>query len=148
MTQLKSFSSPVDASGIEARFGLRMAAMLNEQADRTPHDISERLRVAREQAIARARTSRQLAAAPATATQRLGRAGNALMLGGGNPWFSRLATALPLLLLVVGLMVIDELHDRQQIQAAAEVDVALLGDELPPDAYRDAGFVEFLKSRE
>jgi hypothetical protein len=32
--------------------------------------------------------------------------------------------------------------------AAAEVDTALLADTLPPEAYRDPGFVEFLKTAE
>jgi hypothetical protein len=33
----------------------------------------------------------------------------------------------------------------QQIQAAAEVDAVLLADDLPPEAYADPGFGEFLK---
>jgi hypothetical protein len=32
----------------------------------------------------------------------------------------------------------------QQISATAEIDAALLGDELPPAAYTDPGFSEFL----
>jgi hypothetical protein len=47
----------------------------------------------------------------------------------------------PLVMLVAGTG--DEWHARAQIEAA-EVDVALLADDLPPDAYSDAGFVEFL----
>jgi hypothetical protein len=50
-----------------------------------------------------------------------------------------------LVALVGGLLLIDEWHDRAEIEAAADVDTALLGDVLPPDAYSDAGFVEFLK---
>ena len=44
------------------------------------------------------------------------------------------------------LIAIDEWHESAQIQAAAEVDSALLSDPLPPDAYRDPGFLEFLKA--
>jgi len=130
-----------DAERIEARFGLRVGALLNEQAERMPQDISERLRVAREQAIARARAQR-LAGAPADLA--LG-AGRTAVVGRQPSWLFRFASLLPLLLLVAGMVLIDEWHDRAQIEAAAEVDVALLADELPPDAYSDAGFVEFLK---
>ena len=38
---------------LQNRFGLRVAARLSNGADTLPHDIGERLRVAREQAVAR-----------------------------------------------------------------------------------------------
>jgi hypothetical protein len=70
----------------------------------------------------------------------------AALLGGGSPWWLKLASFVPLVMLIAGLTGIEELHDRSQIAAAADVDVALLADKLPPDAYRDPGFVEFLKT--
>ncbi|HET9643507.1 MAG TPA: DUF3619 family protein, partial [Burkholderiaceae bacterium] len=54
----------------------------------------------------------------------------------------------PLVMLIAGLTVIEQVHYRNQISAAAEIDVALLADSVPPDAYRDPGFVEFLKTAE
>ena len=60
----------------------------------------------------------------------------------------RLASALPLVVLVAGLVLIQHHHDLEQITAAAEIDSALLADELPPAAYRDPGFSEFLRSAE
>jgi hypothetical protein len=51
-----------------------------------------------------------------------------------------------LAVLLAGLMLIDSHYTRAQIDAAAEVDAAILTDELPPEAYRDQGFVEFLKT--
>ena len=53
---------------------------------------------------------------------------------------------MPLVTLVVGLVLIDQWHDRAQINAVADVDSALLADDLPPDAYSDPGFVEFLNN--
>jgi len=53
---------------------------------------------------------------------------------------------LPLLALVGGLLLIDRLQTDAQISVAAEVDAALLADTLPPTAYSDVGFVEFLKT--
>jgi hypothetical protein len=58
------------------------------------------------------------------------------------------ASVLPLLLLVLGLMLIQHLHNQAEIHAAAEVDAALLADDLPPEAYSDPGFVVFLKQHE
>jgi hypothetical protein len=48
--------------------------------------------------------------------------------------------------LAAGLMVIQHLHTQAQISVAAEIDAELLADDLPPAAYSDAGFVEFLKT--
>lgn len=132
--------------GLEARFGVRVAAMLGERLERTPPDITERLRVAREQALERARQARrqpQLAVAGAPVV--VGR-GPSAALADRPGWGLRFASVVPLLLLVAGFVAIDRLHERAQIQAAAEVDAELLADDLPPDAYTDPGFAEYLKS--
>jgi hypothetical protein len=105
--------------------------------------VTERLRFAREQALARARTSQPISA---TAAVVVGAGSSRTATLGRQPgWLTRFASLLPLVALVGGLLLIDEWHDRAEIEAAADVDTALLGDVLPPDAYSDAGFVEFLK---
>jgi hypothetical protein len=81
----------------------------------------------------------------------LGAGGGAAVLGGGpdfdaTPWWLRLGSLLPLAVLLAGLVLIDHHYTRSQIDAAAEVDAAILADDLPPEAYRDQGFVEFLKT--
>lgn len=134
----------LDAERLEARFGLRVGALLSEQAQHTPHDIAERLRIAREQALSRARAARAVGASADTMVGR----GHSATLARRPTWWFRVASVLPLVLLVAGLMLIDEWHDRAQIEAAADVDVSLLADDLPPDAYRDPGFVEFLREVE
>jgi hypothetical protein len=53
---------------------------------------------------------------------------------------------LPLVVLVAGLVAIDQWSTREQVLAAAEIDSQLLADDLPPDAYGDPGFAEFLRS--
>jgi hypothetical protein len=130
-----------EAERLEARFGLRVGALLNERAADTPRDVSERLRVAREQALARARASRLSTAGADTVVG----GGRSATLGRLPSWLFRFASVMPLVVLVAGMVLIDEWHDRAQVEAAADVDVSLLSDELPPDAYSDAGFVEFLK---
>jgi len=137
-------SHSLDTEGLEARFGVRVAAMLGEQVARTDPSVTERLRFAREQALAHAQAARrELVAAPAVTV--VGR-GPVAALARRTGWWVKVASAMPLAMLVFGLVVIDHLHDRAQIAAAAEVDAALLSDDLPPSAYTDPGFAEYLQS--
>lgn len=139
------------ADSLQDRFARRVAARLSEAAAATPPDIETRLRFAREQALQRARAVRQ-AAQVAEPVVVMGHGGGAaaLRLGrGGRPgasWWWRLGSALPVLVLAGGLLLIHDWQSRSQVEAAAEIDTALLTDSVPPDAYSDPGFVEFLKS--
>ena len=131
-----------DAQVLEARFALRLVGGLNAQVRSLPPDVSERLRFAREQALARAREARTAAAvAPAGAS-----ASGVALLGSFLPWLQRAASVLPLLLLLVGLLLIQQWQTRESVLAAAEIDAQLLADALPPDAYSDPGFAEFLRA--
>lgn len=145
---------PTEAA-LEARFGLRVAARLSEANQELPHDISERLRVARQQALARVPVkvaARQAAQASGIAV--LGVSGGSAVAGGFRlgddraPWWVRLGSLLPVLVLLAGIVFIHEWTDREQISAAATIDTALLSDSLPPDAYTDPGFDEFLRTPE
>ena len=42
----------------------------------------------------------------------------------------------------------QHLHEQAEIRAAAEIDAALLADDLPPEAYGDPGFGAYLKQPE
>lgn len=121
--------------------GLRLAARLSEGAELMDADIAERLRFAREKALERARAVRAAESRPAVA---VGASGAAVLGGGG--WWIKLGSVLPLLALAAGLFLIQYMHSEAQIETAAEIDAELLADDLPPAAYNDAGFVEFLKS--
>lgn len=136
------------AERAEARFGRRITTLLTEaHASQAQADVDERLRFAREQALERARAARRQ---PAPASVRVGAGGAAALAVGpsddGNPWWLRLSSLLPLAVLLAGLLLIDDHYTRAQIEAAAEVDAALLADDLPPEAYSDPGFVEYLRS--
>lgn len=128
-----------------ARFGLSVAAGLNAHCEQLPADIGERLRFAREQAIQKAKAARL--AQPELVQQALPQAGALVLQGapGSKPsrWL-KLASLGPLLLLVLGLLLIQHSQWYQQILAAAEVDTALLSTQLPPAAYSDPGFREYL----
>lgn len=132
------------AQALEARFALRLTSHLGLAAEGLPHDISERLRHGRERALAAARTAHKVS--PVTAAT-LGRAGGSAVLGGPPALWLRLVSIMPLIVLIGGLVLIQNHHEREQINVAAEVDAALLADELPPSAYRDPGFIAFLQSQ-
>jgi Protein of unknown function (DUF3619) len=70
----------------------------------------------------------------------------AAILGGHSRWWLTLGSLLPAVALVAGLVLIQRWQDYTQVSTAAEVDAALLSDDLPPQAYSDAGFAEFLKT--
>lgn len=123
---------------LEQRFALRVRARLEDAESVLGHDIEQRLRFARERALAVAQT---LAAREAQGA--LMHAGSAAL--GTTPWGWRLASLLPFVVLVAGLLLIEQLQREQDIHAAAEVDAVLLADELPPTAYSDPGFAEYLK---
>lgn len=127
------------------RFGLKVAARLSESTTALPHDISERLRAARVQALSRRKVVRVKTAAAVSVTAT---ASGALLLGGDeglNLW-RRLASALPLIALVAGLLAINFVQTETRANELAEVDAALLTDDLPPAAYTDPGFVQFVKT--
>jgi hypothetical protein len=133
-------TSPSPLPQAENRFALRVARHLDAAAEAVPHDISQRLRFGREQALRAARLAAVQQAQAATATLRDG-----TMALRGLPWPWRVASLLPLVVLLGGLYLIGQVHRSQQIHAAAEVDAVLLADELPPAAYTDPGFAEYLK---
>lgn len=137
--------APAELEAVEARLALRMTARLTERADDLPPDVNERLRFAREQALERARAARKVAATE-TATVAAGYHTATLGGDGKTGWWVQIASVVPLIALVGGLMLIQRLHDNSQIAAAAEIDASILADDLPPDAYSDPGFVEYLKT--
>ena len=127
---------------LQDRFGLKTASYLSAGAAELPHDISERLRVARLRAVAQRKIVRQ-----EPAVQLVGYGGSAALgWGGGVSWWARVGSVLPLIALVVGLLAINSIQNDNRAQEVAEVDAALLTDDLPPAAFADAGFVQFLKT--
>jgi hypothetical protein len=130
----------------QARYGLRVAARLSAGLDGLPHDISERLRVARQQAVARRKQPR--AVAHARAATAVSRNGGAATLGFGNDGMSLwgwLASGLLAVVMTAGLVTISIVQDDDSATELAELDTALLTDDLPPEAYADPGFLQYLK---
>ncbi len=128
----------------EDRLGQNIAARLSSAADCLPHDISERLKVARMQALT-VRKVVNVHATPAASTQ-----GGVITLhmgGGDRSLWIRIASLLPLLALIAGLLSIAVIAEDKRVDEIAEIDAELLTDELPPDAYTDPGFAQFLRMK-
>ena len=132
----------------EALYAARVTHRLSTGMDDLPYDITERLRAARMQALAK----RKVVAVQTAAVSSASGGAVTLVLGGGNGrrggfgWWQPMASALPLIALVAGLVAINIIQDDDRTSELAEVDAALLTDDLPPDAYADPGFVQFLKT--
>ena len=132
---------------LQNRFGLRVAARLSAGTEGLPHDIGERLRVAREQAVARrkqpAAVLRQRAAIAAS------RNGNTATLSFGDDglgFWGRLTSAALVLVMAAGLIAINVIQDDDRTMEVADLDAALLTDDLPPEAYADPGFLQYQKT--
>jgi hypothetical protein len=122
-----------------------LAARLNPAASDLPHEVTERLRAARERALA----SRKVQTTRAQASYSMG---ETLILSRGDDermgWLGRLSSGLALLVLVVGMLGISEAQNELRARELAEVDLALLTDDLPPAAFADPGFLQFLQTDE
>ncbi len=124
------------------RFGLKVTAFLDDQP--LAHDISERLRVARQQALAQRKS---VSALQTQAAPSIFASGSAAVLGGGDGfnWLNRMLGVLPLIALAVGLVAININVSDERANELAEVDTQLLTDDLPPSAHTDPGFAQYLK---
>lgn len=129
---------------LEDRFARKVAFRLSQTTTELPHDISERLRAARAQALSQRKIAKIQTAVSIVST------GSSAALTWDSEetlgWWGRIGTVLPLIVLVLGLLAIDSFQDDQNTREMAEVDSALLTDELPPAAFADPGFVQFLKN--
>lgn len=120
----------------EHQFGDRVRKVLEHDAQPDARTL-DRLRQARELALARKRPERSPALA--WAGQSVG--------GGGRGFVFWARVALPTLLLVIGLFGIYGWQQKQKVADRAELDALLLSDDLPIDAYLDKGFQAWLKNQ-
>lgn len=144
-------ATPLSTDLLQRRLARRMLAALEDDDTALAPDVTARLAAARGAALALAREARsaRLVAAPRLALAGMPLQGPAPSVrrpqGGPSRW-TRLGTLIPLLALVSGLVLIHESTLRARIRAAADIDAALLADDLPLGAYDDPAFVEFLKA--
>ena len=144
----QQFQAQLTKELMQDRFSFGIAARLSEAASQLPHDVSERLRAARMQALGKRKVISARTASSSTAS------GGAAAITFGDAFgdekfslWNAVASALPLIALIVGLISINVIQNDFRAGEVAEVDAALLTDDLPPTAYTDPGFVQFLKAR-
>jgi len=133
-------------SSAELEFAYKVRRALDEQVSSLPASTTDRLAAARKLAIARKKPETALYA---TAPERrlAGVAGSAR---GGNPfndslsWMVRVGIIIPLIVLVVGAFGIYKYEEARRIDELADLDAAVLSDELPLNAYLDHGFDTYL----
>jgi hypothetical protein len=131
----------------DTNFAYSVRRALNEKLDDLPASTTDRLAAARQAALARKK-------ADAPARVRATQAAPAIVGGGSgffaNPcaWFNRVSVALPLLLVMAGMVGVYQYEQQQSIVELAEMDAAVLSDELPLSAYLDQGFGAYLETRE
>ncbi|MBS0294212.1 MAG: DUF3619 family protein [Proteobacteria bacterium] len=140
----------MQASQAADAYARRLAARLTHGNADLPYDVTERLRAARMQALAKRKRPLLLPERKTAAATQVVANGSTAALGGwgreGGNWWRALVSAVPLTALVVGLFFVNTAQDNAMATEIAEVDSALLTDDLPPSAYADPGFVQFLKS--
>lgn len=124
----------------DLNFAYKVRHALNEQLDHLPASTTERLAQARQQALARKKPDSPLRVA---GRQLAGASGGMLSFS----WLGRMGVAVPLVALVLGLGVVIEYKEQQRMAEIAELDAAVLSDELPLTAYLDEGFNAYLAQR-
>ena len=139
MTKKPSSTTTVVPQTVAEHFARRLKARLDDGVRGVDHSVSERLRVAREQAIA------HLATRPSTAVASQGNASVLSLSGPGGAW-AKFGGLLPVVVLLVGLFCIDAFQDQYRAEELADVDVELLTADLPPGAYTDPGFFQFFRA--
>jgi hypothetical protein len=124
----------------EQDFGFKIRHALEDSAEQLPFRVTHRLAAAREAALAR---------------MPVVQAGRAALAGGPAVDFDMdepsrlrrlLIAALPVLVVVAGLITISFWDDFEKDEELADVDAAMLTDDVPISAYTDRGFGVFLKN--
>lgn len=116
---------------------------LDEQLDTLPAATLDRLAHARAQALARKKPHAAALAHKQTAPG-LRQLGSVLAGMGGARW----TIAAPLLTLVLGFGLLFQYQQQRHITHLADIDAAMLTDELPLTAYLDPGFSAYLEAKQ
>jgi hypothetical protein len=129
----------------EINFAYRVRHALNEKLDDLPASTTDRLAAARQAAMARKKPHAEVRVTR-TATV-AATAGGGGRLSAPLGWISRFSVVLPLLMIVGGMVGVYQYEQQQSIAELAELDAAVLSDELPLSAYLDNGFNAYLETR-
>ncbi|HKR44501.1 DUF3619 family protein [Paraburkholderia sp. EG287A] len=130
----------------ELAFVREMRRALDESAANLPAATTARLAAARKTALAQKKAEVVLVRAPALAAAGVGSLSGAPTHRPARrrSALARFALAWPLAALVAGLFAIAYFEDQQRTAELADIDAAMLSDDLPLTAYLDHGFNAYL----
>jgi hypothetical protein len=121
----------------EERFAYRVRQLLNHGLKDTPPATARRLEAARHLAL-----SKQKQPAAELVTANAGQGSVMARFGSSIPYMKQ---ALAVLALLIGMWISFYWHSVQYVTELEEVDSALLSDDIPPEAFLDNDFFEWLK---
>ena len=136
---MKNFDDQFTQKQVD-QFGQASAALLRQGAQTIPQNIKDRLYAARMKALAVKKPEK------IHIQQQILAGTSRNWTSGSNGRWDTFGWIAPLVVLVFGLIGIAQWQDDSRINDIAEVDAALLSDDVPPDAYADSGFMAFLKN--
>ncbi|QWE31493.1 DUF3619 family protein [Polynucleobacter sp. Adler-ghost] len=122
------------------QFGLTAAALLRQGSQSLPAGVKDRLYAARIKALSLKKPEK------ARIAQHVLASSSGSWSSGSRSFWDNVGWVAPLVVLVFGLIGIAQWQQDSRINDIAELDVALLTDDVPPDAYADSGFLGFLKN--
>jgi hypothetical protein len=122
------------------QFGLTAAALLRQGSQSLPAGVKDRLYAARIKALSVKKPEKVRIAQHVLASS------SGSWSSGSRSFWDNVGWVAPLVVLVFGLIGIAQWQQDSRINDIAELDVALLTDDVPPDAYADSGFLGFLKN--
>ncbi len=129
----------------ELNFAYKVRHALNENIENLPPSNVARLAEARNIALSRKKKDSPL---QLFVSQKVLTTGTGHFFAQSFSYLTRsIGATIPLLALVVGLVSISQFEQQQRIKETADLDTAVLSDELPVSAYLDHGFNAYLASR-
>lgn len=127
----------------ELNFAYKVRHALNESLDVLPASTVERLASARKSALSRKKSGTRVISAQRVFAGQIGNFFNDPL-----SWMTRIGVAAPILLGLVLFVGLFQYEQQERISEMAEMDAAVLSDELPLSAYLDHGFNAYLAKRE
>lgn len=125
----------------DLNFAYKVRHALNENLDHLPASTTDRLAAARKLAVSRKKPH----ATPLRVAQRALASNVSSLLS--FEWLGRMGVAVPLMVMIAGLAGIYQYQEERRIAELAELDAAVLSDELPLTAYLDQGFNAYVAER-
>ncbi|MBS1188049.1 MAG: hypothetical protein H6R04_2067 [Burkholderiaceae bacterium] len=129
----------------ELDFAYKVRHALNERTDDLPTNVTENLASSRKIAISRKKKD-----SPLRVFVRRNVFAGQVGAFFGDPayyWLSRVGALLTVAALLGGLSGIYHAEKQRKLHESAEIDIAVVSDELPPSAYLDNGFKAYLDKR-